>query len=83
MSQLETWVKEIHTDVRELRGEVTELRGTVLDNHKLESRVAQLEEDKREYELNRARRIQVRIAFAAPMTAAVIGSVIAVAPHLP
>lgn len=82
-NQLESWVKEIHTDVRELRSEMSDLRDDIAEATKLEHRVLALENYKKEYETNRTRRVQIRIAFAAPVVAALVGSAIAVAPHIP
>lgn len=82
-NQLETWVREIHADVREIRSEMNGFRDDIAEAANLEHRVVTLENYKKEYEDQRTRRIQMRIAFAAPMIAAILGSVIAVAPHIP
>lgn len=82
-NQLETWVKEIHTDVRELRGEMSDLRKEVNENKEVEAEVVLLRSDVQILKDKEERRAQRATAFAAPFFAAVIGGLIAVAPHIP
>lgn len=86
-SQQETWIREIHADVREIRSELATFRGDMRrelvdmrdDVTAAKAVVTRIEalEDKEE------RRSQRATAFAAPFFAAVIGGLIAVAPHIP
>lgn len=82
-NQLEIWVKEIHTDVRELRGEMGDLRKEVNANKEVEADVVLLKADVQALKDDVERRSQRGVAFAAPFFAALIGGLIAVAPHIP
>lgn len=82
-NQLETWVREIHTDVRELRGEVADLRSEVNENRSVETDVELLKADVKTLKDKEERRSTRGTAFAAPFFAAIIGGLIAVAPHIP